>query len=172
MTPDRFEELAREVWTPVQSYLRRRTDPTTAEDVLGDVLLVLWRRRADVPPEGVLPWAYAVARGCLANARRGEERRLHLVTRLGREPSPPAYDEGLGEDDADLASALRSLPPRDQEVLRLWAWEGLAPREIAVVLCISANAASIRLHRATAKLRKELGATGQEQHRQGEEAPR
>jgi RNA polymerase sigma-70 factor (ECF subfamily) len=40
--------------------------------------------------------------------------------------------------------------------LRMWAWEQLAPAEIAEVLGITANAVSIRLHRAREKLREEL----------------
>lgn len=77
-----------------------------------------------------------------------------------------------------LSAALAALPARDQEVLRLWAWEQLPPREIALVLDITANAASIRLHRATQKLKKQLlkgkdqPASGQLVDRQGEEAPR
>ena len=42
--------------------------------------------------------------------------------------------------------------------MRLWAWERLTPREIAAVLDITANAASIRLHRAKARLADHLGA--------------
>ena len=42
-------------------------------------------------------------------------------------------------------------------MLRLWAWEDLRPQEIAVVLGITANAASIRLHRAKGRLAAELG---------------
>jgi RNA polymerase sigma-70 factor (ECF subfamily) len=63
-------------------------------------------------------------------------------------------------------------------VLRLWAWEQLAPREIAVVLGVTPNAASIRLHRATRRLRERLGAGkergggGQIDPRHGTKAPR
>ena len=171
MTPARFEALAAEVWAPLQQYLRRRADASTADDVLGDVLLVMWRRRDDIPEEAALPWAYGVARGCLANARRGDERRLRLVRRLEAEPvAPPS-------DDPDLDEALARLRPEDRELLRLWAWEGLEPREVAVVLGITPNAASIRLHRVRERLRKDLAGRGHRQGRQapdneGEEAPR
>ena len=66
----RFEEIARELIDPLRRYLARRTDPDTADDVLSDTLLVCWRRLDDVP-ENPLPWAYGVARNCLANAQRG-----------------------------------------------------------------------------------------------------
>lgn len=166
-----FEAAVAEVWVPLQRYLRRRTDATTAEDVLSDVLLVMWRRRADLPAEAALPWCYAVARGCLANARRGDERRLRLVRRIAEQR--PAGDPA---EDPALAEALERIPAADRELLRLWAWEELAPREIAVVLDITPNAASIRLHRALKRLRAALrkgdGTPGHEQERQGQEAPR
>jgi RNA polymerase sigma-70 factor, ECF subfamily len=148
----RFELLAGEVYEPVQRFLLRRCDPATADDVLGDTLLVVWRRLDDVPADGALPWVYGVARGCLANARRSAARQQRLVLRLAREPAqPPDVDV-----DPDLAEALAALPDADRELLRLWAWEQLAPREIAVALGIGANAATIRLHRAKKRLRAEL----------------
>ena len=57
---------------------------------------------------------------------------------------------------AELHAALARLRPAEAEVLRLWAWEELAPAQIAVVLGISPNAVSIRLHRAKTVLRAEL----------------
>jgi RNA polymerase sigma-70 factor (ECF subfamily) len=171
---ERFEALVSEVADPLQRFLARRTDATTTEDVLADVLLVAWRRLDDVPADAVLPWCYGVARGCLANAVRGEQRRLRLVRRLAAEPvaaPSPSDDPGLDE-------ALSALPAGDREVLRLWAWEGLEAQDIGLALGISANAASIRLHRAKKRLRSRLEggkttqAPGQEQGRRGEEAPR
>ncbi len=149
----RFEALVQSAYAPLQRYLRRRTDASSADDVLGDVLLVMWRRADEIPADAELAWCYGVARGCLANAVRGEKRRRLLVGRLARErrdePTPPS-------GDADLDAALAALRPCEREVLHLWAWEDLAPREIAVVLGITPNAASIRLHRATARLRERL----------------
>jgi RNA polymerase sigma-70 factor (ECF subfamily) len=55
-----------------------------------------------------------------------------------------------------LDQALHALSPAEQELLRLWAWEQLSASEIALVLGITPNAASLRLQRATTKLKKEL----------------
>lgn len=149
----RFEDVLATAYVPLQRYLLRRTDRTSAEDVLGDVLLVLWRRADDIPPDAVLPWCYAVARRCLANQVRAERRRERLLRRLADEPTPVAEPA-----DPRLVDALAGLGNTDREVLRLWAWEQLAPREIGTVLGISANAASIRLHRALGRLRAKLAA--------------
>ncbi|CAN5318692.1 hypothetical protein BH24ACT10_BH24ACT10_07140 [soil metagenome] len=166
-----FEVLAAEVWEPLQRYLRRRCSSDLADDVLGDVLLVLWRRRDDAPAGAELPWSYAVARGCLANARRGEQRRLSLLQRVRRErlPEPPVPDDRV-------SAALARLRPADAEVLRLWAWEGLEPRDLATVLNCSAGAAASRLSRARGALRDQLrqddDGAGHRERREGEEAPR
>ncbi|MGW6012533.1 RNA polymerase sigma factor [Streptomyces sp. NPDC055210] len=158
----RFEVLVGVVAEPLHRYLRRRADPGAVDDVLAETMLVLWRRLDDVPgldtgratePADVLPWCYGVARGCLANARRAEGRRLRLVERLARTARAPVAWPGAQDiGDGELESALRRLSTVDQEVLLLWAWEGLAPREIAEALGMTPNAVSIRMHRAKKKL--------------------
>jgi RNA polymerase sigma-70 factor (ECF subfamily) len=159
---DRFEVVAAEVVEPVRRFLARRTDHATADDVLADTLLVCWRRIDEVPDPS-LPWVYAVTRQCLANATRSARRQRRLATRVAT-VDPPAADLA-GPDDggpaaAALAEALAALPDKDAELVRLWAWEQLTPAEIAVVLDLTANAVSIRLHRAREKLRDELRKTG------------
>lgn len=141
----RFEAVAEEVFDHLQRYLRRRAQPPDAEDALADVMLTVWRRIDDAPAEHILPWCYGIARRTLANQRRSRRRHLRLVERMGAEPrlemSPDPADEGPGPE---LAEALASLADDDREVLRLWAWEQLEPREIAPVIGVSVNAASLR----------------------------
>lgn len=153
----RFEALAHEVMEPLRRFLARRTDPATAEDVLADTLLVCWRRLEEVPAPP-LPWVYAVARHCLANADRGRRRQLRVAGRVAA-LDPPAVASAPSDhaEDAALHEALARVGPQDAELLRLWAWEQLTPAEIAQVLQITPNAVSIRLHRARQRLRAELG---------------
>jgi RNA polymerase sigma-70 factor, ECF subfamily len=166
----RFEELARELIDPLRRYLARRTDPATADDVLSETLLVCWRRLADVP-DNALPWAYGVARNCLANAQRGERRHLRLAAKISVVAPPDQTTRAPGAADDAVLEAMAALRPEDAELLRLWAWEQLAPAQIATVLQVSPNAASIRLHRARDKLREELRkvrqVSGHEQSREG-----
>ena len=116
---------------PLRRYLARRTDPATADDVLAETLLVCWRRLDDVPDEP-LPWAYGVARNCLANAARGVRRQERLAARIAVVDPPAASTPGPGEDgDPDLTEALAALREEEAELLRLWAWERLTPAEIA-----------------------------------------
>ena len=124
------------------------------DDVLAEAFLVRWRRRDDVPLDDPLPWAYGVARRCLANAQRRARRQLSVVERIGR--LDPPLPEPADDEHPELQAALEVLPALDREVVTLWAWEELAPREIAAVTGLSANAVSIRLHRAKKRLAAEL----------------
>jgi RNA polymerase sigma-70 factor (ECF subfamily) len=153
----RLEALAGEVVEPVRRYLARRTDAATAEDVLADTLLVCWRRLDEVP-DPALPWAYAVARRCLANAERGRRRQARVAGRVAT-LDPPAQVLPSTDGDHALHEALARLDPDQAELLRLWAWEQLTPAEIAAVLGVTPNAVSIRLHRAKERLREEFGKT-------------
>lgn len=153
----RFEALVREeLVQPLRRYLARRTDPDTLDDVLADTLLVCWRRYHELP-DPPLPWAYGVARNCLANEQRAGRRRERLAARAAAVEPGRREDVEDGPRDGALHEALARLPDDQAELLRLWAWEDLTPGEIAAVLEISENAAGIRLHRARARLREELG---------------
>jgi RNA polymerase sigma-70 factor, ECF subfamily len=149
----RFEAVAREILDPLRRFLARRTDTSTADDVLAETLLVLWRRY-DVLPDDPLPYSYGVARLCLANAERGARRQRRLAGRIATVDPPREEPEPVGDDR--LAEAMATLGDDDAEVLRLWAWEQLTSGEIATVLKITANAAGIRLHRAKQRLRDAL----------------
>jgi len=161
----RFEALAQVVTEPLHRYLLRRADADQVDDILSETLLVLWRRIEDVPglgapehvldPDAVLPWCYGVARGCLANARRADRRRRSLLERLTWAAPGTARETG-DPDHTALHAALAQLRVLDREVVLLWAYEELTPSRIAEVTGLSANAVSIRLHRAKKKLAAQL----------------
>ena len=70
------------------------------------------------------------------------------------EAAPSA--ESIALADMGLGSAWEKLSSADQELMSLWALEGLDAKEIAVVMEISANASAIRLSRAKEKLKNLL----------------
>ena len=158
----RFDEIARGLIEPLRRFLARRTDPEMAADVLADTLLVCWRRREELPgttAQEALPWAYGVARNALANAQRGVRRQQRLAARVAV-VDPPVLSASADPDFDHVTQALSALPPAQAELLRLWAWEELGAADIAAVLDITPNAASIRLHRAKANLREEIERRG------------
>ncbi|MGD9959201.1 RNA polymerase sigma factor [Nocardioides sp.] len=146
----RFVDLAAELAPALRRYVARRVSAGEIDDVMADVFLVLWRRLDDVPAQAALPWAYGVARNCLNNARRANRRQLELLDKVTRLDRPRHY--AASESYEQLHDALRQLEEPERELLRLWAWEDLAPREIAIVMDLTPNAVSIRLTRARQKL--------------------
>ena len=151
-----FEQVVEDVYEPLQRYLRRRASPGDVDDLLDDVLLVLWRRLDDAPADGALPWTYGIARRCLANHRRARERRARLLRRVGPDVRGGEGVDWTSDREAGLHRALDRLSALDREVVRLWAWEQLEPREIAVILDTSPNAVSVRLGRIQRRLADDL----------------
>jgi RNA polymerase sigma-70 factor (ECF subfamily) len=122
-------------------------------DAVAETMLVAWRRLEDLPAERELPWLYGTARRVLANQRRSTHRRDELHRRLAAEVRGAMVEP---HPEPSLRDAMRSLSPDDQELLRLVCWEGLGVADVAAVLGCTANAASIRLHRARGLLRSAL----------------
>lgn len=60
------------------------------------------------------------------------------------------------EKRAEVLEAVRSLTPKDREILMLSGWDDLSGPEIAKVLGISVSAAQQRLHRAKKRLANEM----------------
>jgi RNA polymerase sigma-70 factor (ECF subfamily) len=142
----------------VRGYAMRRCDAETADDVVADVFLVAWRRRAELPEEP-LPWLLGTARHVLANHARGQSRRVRLRDRLAAEPTTvaaPAHADG--SDSAQVSAALASLSERDRELLLLMAWEGLELQQAAEVLGVRPNTLAVRFHRARRRLSAALEA--------------
>lgn len=157
---EKFQHLYAEHFTAILAYALRRVDrPADAADVAADTFLVAWRRLSHVPEgDQARPWLYGVARRTLANQRRGELRRTTLGRRLRDELTavvPDSTDDVVQR--ADVSAAMRRLSGRDQEVLELYLWEGLEPREIAEVLGMTTTVVRPRLSRARARLRARLG---------------
>lgn len=152
----RFEALFEENFRPLLGYAMRRIDDTSAAaDVVAETFTTAWRRLDDVPDgtEARL-WLYGTARRVLANYRRGERRRGALVDKLALHLQAAVP----GPDVAALVvrEALERLDSEDAELLRLTAWEGLSPTELALMWGIPAATVRTRLHRARQRLRAVL----------------
>lgn len=130
--------------------------------MVSETFLVAWRRYDEIPAEPhTLPWLYGVARLVLSNQRRSTRRRGRLWERLSSQAAidhpPPCSIEDRGEYQL-VGRALSELSDDDAEILRLIAWEGLSPAQVAAILDIEPNAARQRLHRARLRLRKRIDA--------------
>jgi RNA polymerase sigma-70 factor (ECF subfamily) len=154
-----FEALYRAHCGTVRSFIHRRVSVAAADDAVADVFLVAWRR-LDEAPDDELAWLLQIARGVLANRRRGETRQVALRDRLAGgigagswvEPGP----ELLADGGSDVMRAFARLSRLDQEVLLMVAWDGLERAQAARVLGITTGVFSVRLHRARRRLQRAL----------------
>ncbi|MBM2618305.1 RNA polymerase sigma factor [Actinoplanes sp. LDG1-06] len=154
---DRFRQIYEGSFERLLQYaLRRVGQPADAADVVAETFLIAWRRGRQIPDgdEATL-WLYGVARRVLANHHRGGVRRERLGERLRQR-----LRETVGADPGhevperlSVRSMLSRLAEPDREVLMLTFWEGLEPREAAVVLGVSPTVARARLSRARARFR-------------------
>jgi RNA polymerase sigma-70 factor, ECF subfamily len=161
---ERFEAVFRAHHRAVLRYALRRTDPTTADEVVSETFLVCWRRLDDVPDDP-LPWLLGTARRCLANLRRSTNRSEALVARairMDRAPEGRDPSDVLGSSEI-VRAAFAELSEPDREALRLVAWDGLDIAAGAQVLGCTRAAFAVRLHRARKRLKARLAA--------GEDAP-
>ena len=159
----RFKDLHDAAYVDLLRFVRRRVHPTHAEDVVGDVMLVAWRRLDDVPTDrsAARAWLFGVARKSLQNARRREERHAAVAARLGENSRGVA---GSGDTPdlvacrVDVSAVWPQLSATDQEAIALSVLDGLTAPEAAAVLGISATAFRLRLSRARRTLRRRVDA--------------
>jgi RNA polymerase sigma-70 factor (ECF subfamily) len=147
-----FEALFRDTRASLLAYLTRRAPSEDAADLLAEVYLVAWRRRADLPrDEEQRLWLYGVARRLLAEHHRSA---LTRAAAEGDAGGPAPLDGSHGDDRRGKAvrRALESLSDVDRELITLTTWERLSPADAARVVGITAGTARVRLHRARARL--------------------
>jgi RNA polymerase sigma factor (sigma-70 family) len=155
-----FEQLFRDTRTDLLAYVMRRSQSAEdAADVLAETYLIAWQKLDSIPTgERARLWLFGVARNLLLKGASRHRSRHVLVERLAGElrrahPLPAPVED---ERSSALRSALAALPERDRELLMLTAWEGLTPKQIAVVVDTPANLVRVRLHRARTRLKRDL----------------
>ena len=157
--PDtQLDALYREAGPAVLGYLTRRADaPGQAADLFGEVLVVLCRRRDDLPPPGEdRLWLFGIARHVLANHQRQAIRRREVTAALAAHLQSIVTEPVDVDHIIDLHAAIDNLPAIDREIVQLTTWEGFTSTEIGTLLTMPAATIRTRLHRALARLRHDL----------------
>lgn len=158
-----FEALYRQLKGPLLRYIQRITrDPEAAYDVLQDVFLKLWEKRATlVVSVSVKAMLYTMSRNRALNMNRRQAYHSADVD-VGRDfPSgAPANDEALAARDlADhLHRWIGELPPRRAEAFVLSRYHGLKHREISAIMGLSERTVHTHILHALRDLRKRYDA--------------
>ncbi|MFK4789406.1 RNA polymerase sigma factor [Microbacterium sp. ZW T5_56] len=138
-------------------YLHRRVGADDAPDLLGETLLIAWRRVDDVPTDPVQArmWLFGLARGTLLNHARGQRRRLALADRIRSHISSAVT--APADDGGEVRDAIERLKPKLAEIIQLVHWDGFTLAQAAEIIGIPAATARSRYARAKEELRAALG---------------
>ena len=151
MTEQEFNDLFRSYLWETSRFIARRTKAEDVEDLAADLFALAWQKRDSIPKGLELPWLYKSARYLISNHNRKQQGRTSILATL-QEPQSAPSAESIALADIELADAWKGLSTKEKEILSLWAFEGLEPKQLAVALEKSENACAIALSRAKSKL--------------------
>lgn len=130
-------------------------DYEEAGDAVQDALLVLWRRRAEVPEHSMFPWLVGVLTLVIRNRER--TRRRHPTVSLG-EFEEVVSANGMSEERRDaLLDVIRSLDrltELDRRIILYCAVEDLTYEEAGERVGLSSQAIRKRFQRLRVRLRQ------------------
>ena len=156
---DHLTRLVESCGADLLAYFERRVrDREDAADLLGETLLVAWRRAEVVPRDGTQArmWLFGVARGVLSNHARGVRRRIRLADALREQLATAPRKAPRGEHQDALLEALAGLPEDLAELVRLVHWDGFTLVEAADLTGVPASTARGRYARARELLQRSL----------------
>ncbi|MDR3621257.1 MAG: RNA polymerase sigma factor [Paludisphaera borealis] len=143
----------------------RLREPQGVDEVMQEVALAVVAQRSPLlDPGRVVGWLYRLAVRQTLLYRRKAGRRRSLVDRCAtlrpapnEAPGPSPLVWLLHDERREIVqNALRSLPPRDADLLALKYGEGWSARELAERLGVGIPAIETRLMRARRRLRAQL----------------
>ena len=155
----RLEEVVELHGSDVLAYLTRRvSNREDAADLLGETLLVLARKKAQLPRDSTEArmWMFGIARNVLLTYHRGVRKRGELVDRL-RDSLRDVETTEIDDLAIRLKLLLADLDPRNLEIITLHHWEGFTLAEVARVMKLNASTVRTRYERARAALKAALG---------------
>jgi RNA polymerase sigma-70 factor (ECF subfamily) len=127
-----------------------------AQDVVQDTFIRLFRHwNGDLEPSpGLSGWLYRVAHNRAVDAVRRRSRQADVETRHAAEQpesEPPAVDSDM-TTALRARSALRSLSPREQQLVILKVYEEKSYREISEITGLTSGNVGYILHHAMRKM--------------------
>ena len=159
-----FAKLQEQHTPRLTRYLVTMTgDPHTAEDLMQESLQRAWAKRDDLrKPERFGSWLLSIACNLCRTHLRNQVQRAHAgeaaLAELSVDHHSALSSLVRREDAARLAMAIERLPILLREALVLFAVEGLPYHEIARTTDVAEGTLQVRVHRAKALLRQQLGA--------------
>lgn len=138
-------------------YCKRMVSDESAREVVQDSFLKLWQHVDTLEEEIILQWLYTVSRNrCLDILRKNKTMKpVNFEDEEHIGESNPEEDYEAGRRKQVTLQLIRSLPDREQEVVRLKFQENLSYQQISAITGITVNYVGVMVHNALAKLRLE-----------------
>jgi RNA polymerase sigma-70 factor (ECF subfamily) len=161
--PGAFDDLYARYAPRVYSLACRITgSPTTGEDLVQDIFLLVYRKLASFKGESALgTWVYRLAANCCVDHLRSRHHRLDQASdALDDEVPPPGAVGRFNPARLDLDRAIEQLPPGYRAAFVLHDVEGYDHREIAGMLGIAEGTSKSQVHKARMRMRALLSTEG------------
>ncbi len=161
--PD-FDSVYYDFLPRIRRYLERLVGPNDAENLTQKVFVKVSQGLPESRGDASLStWIYRIATNAAYDRLRSPSRQR--TNHVAIDDVAPVADRAPGVEPALVRQEMSEcvngyvtrLPASYRSVFELNQHEGLTNQEIADVLGITVDTAKIRLHRARARLRKELG---------------
>lgn len=165
-----FSELYRLYQPRLYGYLRRLLQsPATVEEVIDDVMLVLWTdARKFRGRSAVSSWVFGIAYRKAMTALRAERR---YQTPLDRSTDAETVAGAVTQRGEWIRAALNQLSPDHRQVVELTYFSGFSYKEIAEIADCPVNTVKTRMFHARRRLRVLLPAlAGRDKERDRERA--
>lgn len=157
-----FAELYDHFAPRINGYLQRLgLEPSKAEEITQDVMVVLWHKAAlfDPAKSSLATWLFRVARNRRIDALRRD--RSHLVDPEDpmlrpEETVPPDREIDDRRRDGRIRAAVAALPQEQLELVRYAFFYGLTHSQIAERAGLPLGTVKSRIRLAFARLRRDL----------------
>ena len=145
-------------------FLQRMVDDATAEDVLNEVFLQVWRRAEQFQGQSqVATWLMAIARfTAISHCRRRADLQLdeRAAAFIEDTADSPAASMDKRERSAVLQKCLAKLTPHHREVIDLIYYQGKKIEEVARFIGAPVNTIKTRMHHARNRMALLLAEAG------------
>jgi RNA polymerase sigma-70 factor (family 1) len=133
----------------------------TAEDIVGDIFVALWKKKSWWRIEDIPGYLFTAVRNRVRNVHRNESRKCasEAVILADVGVSPSADQEVIREEIREATRvAVQQLPRQARHVFVLAKMQGLSHAEISQRLGVALPTVAMHMSRALTKLKDSLGA--------------
>jgi RNA polymerase sigma factor (sigma-70 family) len=160
---DFVQAAVAEYQAPLTRYASRLVgDPDRARDVVQDTFVKLMGQPASAVNGHVAEWLFTVCRNRALDILRKEGRMKRFeegqVERVATDEPRPGRALEHAEVSETILRLIETLPPNQQEVIRLKFQNGFSYKEISRITTLSVSHVGVLIHNAVLRLRADFAA--------------